>query len=82
MNYKTETTFLLMALLAMCLFVFAPADADAQKNSDDLNFIVIFTDDQGYGDLSCYGHPTIKTPHIDKMASEGKRRTSFYAPAV
>ena len=70
-----------MALLAMCLFVFAPADADAQKNSDDLNFIVIFTDDQGYGDLSCYGHPTIKTPHIDKMASEGQRWTSFYAPA-
>lgn len=81
MNYKTETTFLLMALLVMCLFVFAPADVDAQKNSDDLNFIVIFTDDQGYGDLSCYGHPTIKTPHIDKMASEGQRWTSFYAPA-
>ena len=37
------------------------------------------TDDQGYQDLGCYGHPTIKTPHIDKMAQEGVRFTSFYA---
>jgi len=42
------------------------------------NFIVIFTDDQGYGDLSCFGHPTIKTPNIDKMANEGQKWTNFY----
>ena len=45
------------------------------------NFIVIFTDDQGYGDLSCYGHPTIKTPNLDKMAAEGQKWTQFYAAA-
>ena len=45
------------------------------------NFIVIFTDDQGYGDLGCYGHPTIKTPNIDRMAIEGQRWTSFYVAA-
>lgn len=53
----------------------------AQKRGADLNFIIIFTDDQGYGDLSCYGHPTIKTPNIDRMAHEGQRWTSFYSAA-
>lgn len=43
------------------------------------NVIVIFTDDQGYGDLGCYGSPNIETPNIDRLASEGIRFTSFYA---
>ena len=42
------------------------------------NIIVIFTDDQGYRDLACYGAPKIKTPHIDRMAAEGVRFTNFY----
>ena len=42
------------------------------------NFIIIFTDDQGYGDLGCYGNPTINTPNLDKMASEGCKLTQFY----
>jgi arylsulfatase A len=45
------------------------------------NFVVILTDDQGYGDLGCYGSTTIKTPNIDRMAAEGARFTSFYAAA-
>ncbi|MBU4459612.1 MAG: sulfatase, partial [Verrucomicrobia bacterium] len=42
------------------------------------NFIVIFCDDLGYGDLGCYGSPTIATPNLDRMASEGTKFTSFY----
>ncbi len=42
------------------------------------NFVIILADDLGYGDLSCYGHPTIKTPCLDQMAREGIRLTSFY----
>jgi len=42
------------------------------------NFVIIFTDDQGYNDLSCFGSKTIKTPHIDGMAAEGMKLTSFY----
>jgi arylsulfatase len=43
------------------------------------NVIIIFADDMGYGDLACYGHPTIKTPNIDRMATEGMRMTQFYS---
>jgi arylsulfatase A len=43
------------------------------------NFVFIMTDDQGYGDLGCYGHPTIKTPNIDAMATHGVRFTDFMA---
>jgi arylsulfatase A-like enzyme len=49
--------------------------------ADRPNFIIILTDDLGYGDLGCYGSPTIRTPQLDRMASEGLRFTDFYAPA-
>ncbi len=45
------------------------------------NFVIIFCDDLGYGDLSCFGHPTIRTPHVDQMAAEGQRWTNFYVGA-
>ena len=43
-----------------------------------LNVVIIFTDDQGYNDLGCYGSETIKTPHLDQIAQEGRKFTSFY----
>ena len=43
------------------------------------NFVVIFLDDAGYGDFGCYGHPTIRTPNIDKMAAGGLKFTQFYS---
>lgn len=45
------------------------------------NFVVVFTDDQGYGDLSCFGGEHVTTPRIDQMAAEGSRLTSFYVAA-
>lgn len=45
------------------------------------NVVLFFTDDQGYGDLSCQGHPTIHTPHIDALAAGGTRLTQFYVAA-
>ncbi len=43
------------------------------------NIVVLFMDDGGYGDLGCYGHPTIRTPNLDRMAAEGMRFTQFYS---
>ena len=45
------------------------------------NVVVILADDLGYGDLGCYGHPTIRTPNLDRMAAEGARFTQFYVAA-
>jgi arylsulfatase A-like enzyme len=45
------------------------------------NIIIIYADDLGYGDLGCYGHPTIRTPNLDQMAAEGVRFTEFYSAA-
>jgi len=42
------------------------------------NIILIYADDLGYGDLSTYGHPAIKTPNIDRLGEEGVRFTEFY----
>ncbi len=46
------------------------------------NFVIIFCDDLGYGDIGCYGNPTIRTPHIDNMACEGMKMTQFYVGAA
>lgn len=58
------------------------ADESALKGGTSRpNVIVIYADDLGYGDLGCYGHPTIRTPNLDRMASEGMRFTQFYSAA-
>ena len=51
----------------------------AQPSTDRPNIVLMFADDAGYGDLSCYGHPSIRTPNLDQLAREGTRFTSFYA---
>ena len=56
----------------------AAAPAPAKKP----NFVIVFTDDQGYGDLSCYGSKTIQTPRLDQMAREGLKLTSFCVQPV
>jgi arylsulfatase A len=55
----------------------APDDATGSRP----NFLVILCDDLGYGDLACYGHPTIQTPHLDQLARQGVRLTACYASA-
>lgn len=58
----------------------APVPAAAGE-AEKPNFIVVFADDLGYGDLGCYGAKKIKTPYLDRMAAEGARFTDFYSCA-
>lgn len=51
------------------------------RGAEQPNIVVILCDDLGYGDLSAFGHPLIKTPHLDKMAEEGIKLTCFYSAA-
>lgn len=64
--------------LLSALLCFTTSFAHAKKP----NFIVIFMDDMGYGDLGCYGATKQKTPHLDQMAKDGIKLTSFYAAPV
>lgn len=50
--------------------------------AEEPNILIIFTDDQGYGDLACYGSEKNKTPRLDRLAKEGTRFTSFYSQTV
>lgn len=52
------------------------------SNSDSKpNVVILFADDLGYGDLGSFGHPYIRTPHIDSLAAQGQRWTDFYVAA-
>ncbi len=52
------------------------------QSRDQPNIVILFTDDQGYGDLSCFGSKTIQTPRLDSLAVQGTRFTNFYAQVV
>ncbi len=67
--------FIFWSLIIAC-------NSNKQEKVNKPNFIIIFTDDQGYQDLGCFGSPNIKTPSLDKMAAEGMKLTSFYAQTV
>jgi len=56
----------------------APTKESVVQEDLPLNFVIIFCDDLGYGDLSSFGNPTIKTPNLDQMAVEGQKWTQFY----
>src|SRR6266699_3127711 len=62
-------------------FVLLISTAFIQAAAKPPNIVIILADDLGYGDLGCYGHPTIRTPNLDRMAAEGLRFTDFYVAA-
>jgi arylsulfatase A len=66
------------SLIVLFVLICALVNAAARRPP---NFVIIMADDLGYGDLGCYGHPSIRTPHLDRMAREGLRFTDFYSCA-
>jgi arylsulfatase A len=75
---KTDRLILAGLLGAAMMVGITRANAEEGRKP---NVIIIFTDDQGYQDLGCFGSPNIKTPNIDRMAEEGMRFTDFYSGA-
>ena len=70
----------LYIIIVACLIV-ACNRSDLDVNSGKPNIVILFADDLGYADLGCQGSDDIRTPNIDKMASEGVRFTSGYVTA-
>ncbi len=67
----------LACFLAIVLLTIAPALAGKAPN-----VVLIFADDLGYGDLGCYGATKVRTPHIDKLAAEGRRFTDAHSASA
>lgn len=88
-NLQPQLTTLHFILFFLFTVSFWSCNPQTQENEPEKaetrqgppNFVVIFADDLGYGDLGTYGHPTIKTPNLDKMAEEGQKWTNFYVGA-
>lgn len=57
------------------------ASASQKQKTSKPNFVLIFTDDQGYQDVGCFGSPSIQTPNLDRMAAEGMKFTDFHVAA-
>ena len=70
---------ILFALLSCSLLL---GSCTEQKNATQPNIILILSDDQGWGDLSCNGNTNIQTPNIDKLAETGVTFDRFYVCAV
>lgn len=65
-----------------CVFLLSGCTPASTTQADGPpNLVIIFADDLGYGDLGVYGHPTIRTPNLDRMAAEGMKFTQFYSAA-
>ncbi len=67
------------ALACSLAWILAASGCGAEQGAAPPNFVVIFIDDLGYGDIGPFGSTTNRTPHLDRMAAEGMTLTSFYS---
>ncbi len=69
------------ALLFVCASAQQVAANQETTSNQRPNILLMYVDDLGYGDVAAYGHPIIETPNIDRLAAQGLKMTSFYAPS-
>ena len=79
MNKATHVSRVLL-FVACCAALGAPALASAEPRGRP-NIVILLADDLGYGDVAVFGHPSIRTPALDRMAAQGQRWTNFYTVA-
>lgn len=78
----SNSIYVIILFTCHLLFGYSEENINSEENDSDLpNIIIIFTDDQGYGDLASYGNTKLNTPNTDRMAEEGMRFTDFYVAA-
>jgi arylsulfatase A len=80
LNITHNARMLCQTLLCLPFLLCSWLDSHLQAQSPP-NIIVIFCDDLGWGDLGCFGNPTIRTPRLDQLAQEGQKWTQFYVAA-
>jgi arylsulfatase A-like enzyme len=79
MKILIQSIIMTLSVLAVC----SCKNTSAEKMiSDKPNIIIIYADDLGYGDVSCYGAKSVTTPEIDRLAKEGIKFTNAYATSA
>jgi arylsulfatase len=78
MHNPIQKLRIIVLLAAACQLGAVTLQAQPPPSQHKPNIVLIFADDLGYGDLSCYGAKKIRTPNIDRLASRGSRFTDFY----
>jgi len=82
-NYVKLIGSRLQIIVSICLALVGVWQDNAQASQPSAtrhpNIIIILADDLGWGDLGCYGHPSIRTPNLDRLAAQGIRFTDFYS---
>lgn len=78
-NIKKVIRRFLLVIVAAIIFTTVQAQADKKSKP---NIVLIYTDDVGYGDVSCYGTSAIATPNIDRLAKNGVRFTNVHATSA
>ena len=78
---QRRAVVLVLSLWSFGSVLAATALAPERRLLPPPNIVILFADDLGYGDVQSYGHPYIRTPHIDDLARTGQRWTDFYVAA-
>ncbi len=79
MKHRFDLSLPVRALLTLSCSGFIVAGSPAANPAEQPNIVLILTDDMGYGDLGCYGHPVARTPNVDRLAREGVLFTQHYS---